>query len=236
MAPCTALIPARDFRTAKRRLAAVLSAEARDGLGRWMLGRVLDALEGAAGVERVAVLSDSPEVLALAGARGAAGLRCPALDLNADLERGRAWAIAQGAGTVFVVPADLPFLQAADAERLLAADREEGCAVLAPSPDGGTNALLLRPADAMPFAFGPGSFARHLALAEARGLRALRLDSPGFVLDVDLPADLAALAEAGAPLPAGLAGAARTGPPERGTPSSPLLGDPERLAAWGPRT
>ena len=211
--PTIALVPARDFRTAKRRLASVLSEEARDGLGRWMLGRVLDALEGAAGIGRVAVLSDAPEVLALAGGRGAEGIRCPARDLNADLEAGRAWALRRGAGAVLVVPADLPFLRAGDVERILAAGRETGCAVLAPSPDGGTNGLLLRPAGVLPFAFGPGSFARHWASAGARGLRAVRIESPGFGLDVDHPADLAALAplaQGGAPLPADLAGAART--------------------------
>lgn len=211
--PCTALVPARDFRTAKRRLAAVLGEGARDGLGRWMLGRVLEALEGAPGIGRVAVLSDAPEVLALAAARGAAGLPCPARDLNADLELGRAWALERGARSLLVVPADLPFLLPADIERILAAGREgdgRGCAVLAPSPDGGTNGLLLRPAGALPFAFGPESFSRHWALAEERGLRVLRIESHGFGLDVDHPADLAALAESGAPLPAGLAGAART--------------------------
>ncbi|MEK6709184.1 MAG: 2-phospho-L-lactate guanylyltransferase [Nitrospinota bacterium] len=208
--PCIALVPARDFRTAKRRLASALDEGARDRLGRWMLGRVLGALEGARGVDRVAVLSDAAEVLALAGERGAKGIRCPARDLNADLEAGRAWALKEGAGALLVVPADLPLLQAAEVERMLAAGREGGSAVLAPSPDGGTNGLLLRPAGALPFAFGPESFARHWALAEARGLRAVRLESPGFGLDVDRPDDLAALAGCGAPLPEGLAGAVRT--------------------------
>jgi len=55
-----------------------------------------------------------------------------------------------------------------------------------------TNALLLRPPDALPFAFGVGSLARHRA-AEARGLSPRWCDAPGTALDLDTPADLAAL-------------------------------------------
>jgi len=213
--PLIALVPARDFRTGKSRLASVLNEEARDGLGRWMLGRVLEALGGSGAAAEVAVLSDSPDVLSLAGEHGAAGIRCPARDLNADLEAGRAWALARGAEALLVVPADLPTLRAEEVGRLAARGREEaagraGLAVLAPSGDGGTNGLLLRPGRALPFAFGPGSFARHWREAEARSLRVLRFESRGFGLDLDTPSDLDALLGSGASLPEWLAGTPRS--------------------------
>ena len=77
----------------------------------------------------------------------------------------------------------------------------DGCAVLAPSVDGGTTGLLIGPPDSLPFDFGPESFRRHLDSAEARNLHTERFDSPGFRLDVDTLSDLSALLEMDVPVP-----------------------------------
>jgi 2-phospho-L-lactate guanylyltransferase len=58
----------------------------------------------------------------------------------------------------------------------------------------GTNALVLSPPDAMTPSFGPGSFERHVALAESAGLRYSAEPAPSLEHDVDTPDDLAALA------------------------------------------
>jgi 2-phospho-L-lactate/phosphoenolpyruvate guanylyltransferase len=59
----------------------------------------------------------------------------------------------------------------------------------------GTNGLLLRPPDAIAPSFGPGSCARHRALADAAGI-ACRLERvPSLLLDIDTGADLDALRE-----------------------------------------
>jgi 2-phospho-L-lactate guanylyltransferase len=63
--------------------------------------------------------------------------------------------------------------------------------IIAPSHDGGTNALLLRPPHAIGFAFGEGSFARHCAMAAAAGLPCHVYESATLALDVDHPEDLA---------------------------------------------
>jgi len=77
---------------------------------------------------------------------------------------------------------------------LLALAERPPVAVLAPDRHGtGTNALLLRPPAALPFAFGVGSLARHRAVARARGLLSRSYDAPGTALDLDTPADLAEL-------------------------------------------
>ena len=44
-----------------------------------------------------------------------------------------------------------------------------------------------------PFAYGPGSFRRHLAGARAAGLAVRVVRDPLLGFDVDLPSDLAAL-------------------------------------------
>ncbi|MDA1001613.1 MAG: 2-phospho-L-lactate guanylyltransferase [bacterium] len=200
MTPCIVLVPVRDFRTGKSRLSPVLSEEERDGLGRWMLERVLAALRGAAAACEVAVLSDAEEVLSLAAELGAAGLLCEGRDMNADLERGRGWALARGAASLAVIPGDLPLLGRDDVDAFLEKGAP-GHVLLSPSPDGGTNALWTPAADAIPFRFGPGSFEKHRAAAEAAGLKVRIHEGAGFRLDVDQPGDLDAFLEAGAPAP-----------------------------------
>ena len=71
----------------------------------------------------------------------------------------------------------------------------------------GTNALLIAPPEAVEPAFGPGSFARHAALAHAAGARVRIGRLPSLELDVDTPGDLAALRAA---LAARAGGAPRT--------------------------
>jgi hypothetical protein len=95
-----------------------------------------------------------------------------------------------------------PGLTAADVAALVAlAGADAPTVVLAPDRhERGTNALLLRPPDAIPFAFGPDSLARHQAVATARGLPVRLYYAPGTALDLDTPEDLAALPERAAGL------------------------------------
>ncbi len=73
-----------------------------------------------------------------------------------------------------------------------------GLVVLAPDRAGaGTNALLLRPPGSMPFAFGAGSYAGHLALAREHGVAVATYRAAGTAFDVDGPADLAELRAGG---------------------------------------
>ena len=68
------------------------------------------------------------------------------------------------------------------------------------SPDGmrsGTNALLMRPPDALPFAFGPDSFEAHLEAARQRGLEVKICERPHLAFDLDTAGELARLKKAG---------------------------------------
>jgi 2-phospho-L-lactate guanylyltransferase len=70
------------------------------------------------------------------------------------------------------------------------------------SPDGarsGTNALLVRPPDALPFAFGPDSFEAHLAAARRRDLDVHVCERPHLAFDLDTAGDLARLRGAAHP-------------------------------------
>ena len=120
---CVALIPVRDFRTGKSRLAQTLVENARNQLGRWMLERVLKAVGAADRIDEIVVLSDSAEVLTLAGEYGAIGLFEKSGGLNNDLEIGRSWARQKNARSLFIVHGDLPFLTSEEVNSFLEAAR-----------------------------------------------------------------------------------------------------------------
>ena len=188
-----AIVPIKALTATKTRLAAALAPPDRAALTLRVLGGVLAALDTPAITARLVVTPDAA-VLRAAHEAGATGLRQEGEGLNEGLAQGRAWALAAGAGTILIVLGDLPLLARDNVTALLAlADRPQ-VAVFAPDRHGtGTNALLLRPPDALPFAFGPDSLARHRAAAWARGLPSRAYDAPGTALDLDTPADLAEL-------------------------------------------
>ncbi|MDE3194365.1 MAG: hypothetical protein KGN00_11830, partial [Chloroflexota bacterium] len=98
---------------------------------------------------------------------------------------------------VALLPADLAALRADDVAALLEA-AEEADVVIAPDRRArGTNALVLRPPDALEPLFGPDSFAAHREAASRAGLRVRVVERAGLALDLDEADDLrAAVAEA----------------------------------------
>jgi 2-phospho-L-lactate guanylyltransferase len=195
-----AVVPIKALDAAKTRLGAVLDADDRADLTLWLAGRVVTAIAASGIVERTIVVSPDAEVLRWAAGRGHATIRQRAGDLNAGIALGRDWALAAGAGTLLVALGDLPLLTPEDvralADRACAASNAArgpaaGVAVVASDRAGtGTNLLLVAPPGALAPAFGPGSRARHEALAHAHGLRLDVYSAPGTAFDVDQPADL----------------------------------------------
>ena len=190
-----AIVPVKDLGETKSRLSSSLSPEERAVLTLWMLEHVLTTLRETDGVERVGVVSPSPRVLYLAEELDATALGQESRGLNNALEEGRGWAVSRGASSLLVLPADLPYLSAFDVRMLLNLLGEEERAVVI-SPDEsreGTNALLIRPPDAMPFAFGPGSYEAHLRAARERGLEPAIYEDASLAFDLDTREDLARL-------------------------------------------
>ena len=191
----SAVVPVKDLRGTKSRLAPVLDPGARAGLTLYMMGRVVGALREA-GVEDVCVVSPDIIVLNEAQRRGAVPLVQESRGLNPALEEGRRRALDLGASTLLVLPADLPLLDAGDVRAVLEEAGEVPSVVI--SPDGvrsGTNALLLRPPDAMPFTFGPDSFEAHLEAARSRKLEVRICERCHLAFDLDTANDLARLNE-----------------------------------------
>jgi len=218
------VIPVKPLGAALGRLGEALGAGERRVLQAAMLADLLRALAAVAAVERTLVVTADPDAAALAWAGGAEALpdHDPPRGMNAAVRLGTRALVGAGAGAALILVADLPLARAADLDALLdAAPLGRGVA-LAPSRDGtGTNALLVRPPEALAPRLGPGSLARHLAGASRRALPVAALERPGLALDVDTPEDLAAYLAAAPP------GATRD--------ACAALGLGERLAVGTPR-
>ena len=156
-----------------------------------MLEDVLEALAGVPAIAERAVVTGDPEVARVAKAAGATALLEPEDGLNPSLE---AAARRLRADALLVVLGDVAGARAEDLGALVSALEELGGrgAVLAPSSDGGTAALLRAPDDAIPNAFGPDSAARHRAAAADAGVPFRELELPSLAVDLDSPEDVAA--------------------------------------------
>ncbi|MCC6295765.1 MAG: 2-phospho-L-lactate guanylyltransferase [Pseudomonadales bacterium] len=194
------LIPVKPLATAKTRLAEVLAPAERRALVLAMLDDVLDALAGVPGLAGVALVGGDAELARHLTGRQLRLLAEPDPGLNAALRAASAELATVGAGRLLILPADIPALDRAAVESLLAIDGEPAVALVAASADGGTNALLLSPPGLLDPAFGPGSCARYRQAAAALGVAPRVLDLPQVALDIDRPGDLLALESlAGAP-------------------------------------
>ena len=189
------LVPVKNLKQAKQRLAPVLDQSARTELAQAMLHDVLDLLASWESRPEVAIVSCDSFALSLANKYG--------FEIIADHRNsGETDAIEMATRVcemrrldTLVIPADIPLIQAWELQAMLDAAPEVG-SVLVPAGDGrGTNAVLRRPAALFPLRFGNDSFKPHLASAWATGKSCVVLSLPGIAVDVDDPADLKQLIE-----------------------------------------
>jgi FO synthase len=179
-----ALVPIKSRALCKTRLASVLSPRQRLALVRELLQHVLSTLRAAPDIEHIALVSSERD-----GVADDVPLLLGGDDLNSSLESGVARAIAAGATTVLIVPADLPLLCVRDVEQLLIGARRAGIALAPDRHERGTNAVCMMLPARLQLQFGEDSFPRHCRQAAERGGEAacVRTDSLGF--DVDTAAD-----------------------------------------------
>lgn len=184
------MVPAKTLGEAKGRLADTLTAAERRQLALAMLEDVLTTLRAVPAIEGISVVSPDSEVSALSERLGATPIAESAnvRGINQALKRAIS-VISPRPDALIVVPADLPEITPRDVEDVLEALPERGVAG-APSKDGGTSALALRPPDVIPFRFGPDSFAEHQAEAKKAGVPMAVVSSGSWMRDVDSPDDL----------------------------------------------
>lgn len=187
-----AIVPVKPLRRSKSRLASVLSDDQRARLSENMLLHTIRVLAEVPKIERTLVVSRDPKALALAREHGARTvMERGSPELNQALSRATIVARGYGVSSVLILPADLPLIQAADIEQLIAHGQDPPVVVVAPDRHGkGTNALLTSPPGLIEYDFGPESFNNHRQRAEQAGARVEICQAESLHLDVDVPEDL----------------------------------------------
>jgi 2-phospho-L-lactate guanylyltransferase len=187
------VLPIRGESAGKTRLAPALDRAGRMRINRRLLRGTLDAIESWQGtLAQCVVVSACKRTLATARARGAVVLQepMPRRGLNRAVALGVRVAARRGARRVLVLPGDLARISASALRRLACVARSAR-AVIAPDRGGtGTNALAVPAAARIRFAYGAGSFARHLEGMRRRGWNVVVCDHPRLRFDLDTPQDL----------------------------------------------
>jgi 2-phospho-L-lactate guanylyltransferase len=180
------VVPIRSFSGSKQRLATVMDEQERRALTERLAATALAACRH----HLTAVVTSDTEVARLASEHGAIVIADPG-SLDDAANAGRAWARTQQVARIVVLHADLPFVDRID---VLTDPGHARIAVIVPDQrSDGTPALSVPVDSAFEFAYGPGSFARHLSSAEAAGLSVRIMRDAGLGFDVDLPEDLTAM-------------------------------------------
>ena len=197
MGPTWVVVLIKDFGSAKQRLRPALAARSRRSLAR---RNARLAVEAAAAGDRVLVVAGSDAVAEMARSWGADVLVEPRDEgQNTAARRGIERAVEGGAAAVLLLSSDLPLVTAAAVRAVLDAGghAEAPVAVAVPAIGrGGTNALYLRPPQAVDLHFGDDSLAKFREDAESRGVRFVLHHSDAIALDLDEPSDLDRLSRA----------------------------------------
>ena len=184
-----AVVPMKPLSQSKTRLTGVLTQHERAELSLAMFGRVVSAAQEAIGA--VWVVGGDSVVRETAERLGAIWCEDPGKDLNDSIRFALDKACESDMSAIYL-PADLPFVTAADIEKIVRASDGGETLVLSPAQrDGGTNAMLIPKCLPFPPLLGNDSFRRHERQATSLDIPYAVCLSEGLGLDLDTPDDLA---------------------------------------------
>jgi 2-phospho-L-lactate/phosphoenolpyruvate guanylyltransferase len=186
------VIPVKEFREAKQRLAAHFSSEDRALLAQAMCEDLLRVVSEVQGVERVFVISKEPWALSKARALGWETIvESHQTSESHSVDAASQYCTSRGIRALLRVPIDVPLTEPEDIEAVFEQLDGQTDAVIVPSSSGtGTNAILRSPPGLFPSRFGPNSFSLHQAEADRCGARMRVLRNPRLELDIDELEDL----------------------------------------------
>jgi 2-phospho-L-lactate guanylyltransferase len=186
------IIPVKPLNRAKSRLATVLTPEQRHQLAESMLRHILEVVSQVPQVIGTLVISRDSKALSIARDYQAKTVQeTGAPELNAALTRATQVVASWGVDSILVLPADLPLVAPEDISGIIQTGRGFPAVVLATDQhQDGTNALFMRPPGVIPYAYGPGSYERHLKLAQDANIPAKTYFSERLALDIDMSSDL----------------------------------------------
>ena len=192
-----AVVPVKDTRQAKQRLAGVLDRARRQELALAMLEDVLAVLARVDELAGILVVTADAAAAAIAA-------RYRAVVMEDGAHGGHTGAVAAAARRLvgdgmLTVPGDIPLLEPNDVRRLVSAHREamrhsaRAFTIVPARDEKGSNAVLCSPAGAVPLRFGEDSFFPHLDAARSCNIEPAVLRLARIALDIDTPQDLAQL-------------------------------------------
>lgn len=184
-----ALLPVKRLDRAKGRLADIFDAEERASVARALFE---DALDLCAATPWLTwwVVSDDPEVLGVAAARGLRTVEDQGSGLNDALALAVKVLLDEAANSVTIVPSDIPLAYEEDLRDIVDTGATSDVVVVPSEGDGGTNGLYLSPPDLLAPRFGPASLNAHYDAAASLKLRCSILALPRLALDIDTLADV----------------------------------------------
>jgi 2-phospho-L-lactate/phosphoenolpyruvate guanylyltransferase len=191
------LLPIKDLRNAKQRLASALAPEERFALAQAMLADTVRAVRGVRRAEKIFVITNYPPAIQAAEENSWEVLR-EELQISESVSVDTASRQCQERGITALMrlPLDVPLVQSSDIDELLALECPAPGVMIVPSRDGtGTNAILRSLPTLFPSHFGTGSFAKHCGEAQRVGARIIVRRNARLEMDVDDQADLCALLE-----------------------------------------
>ena len=190
-----AVVPVKSLLKSKTRLSNFFTAQERTLFTLAMLQDVLNALKSS-NVNETLVISSDSTVERFVKNFGATYLEETRKGLNQALNQAVRWCVRNAAQCVLVLPADLPLVTSKDINQLVKLALNN-CVVISPSRNGGTNALLQTPPEAISPGFGSDSFKKHICKALAARVRSKIYVSSNVMLDIDSEKDLEQLLKAG---------------------------------------
>ena len=184
-----AILPVKRLDRAKQRLSSDFDADQRTAIARALFE---DALELCVASDFLTwwVVSDDPEVLAIATERGLRTVEDAGTGLNDAVMIAVKVVMDAGADSLTVVPADIPLAFSGDLVDLLDTGATSDVVVVPSGRGGGTNALYLSPPGVVPPQFGDASLNAHLKIAEQQHVRCTILNLPRMALDIDTIEDV----------------------------------------------
>ena len=190
------LLPIKDLRQAKQRLAPLLTPEERFQLAQAMLADTIRAVRGVRRAGKIFVVTNYIPAMQAAEANGWEFLREEQqISESMSVDAASRQCAECGVTSLLRLPLDVPLVRANDIDELLETDCAAPALVIVPSRDGtGTNAILRTPPALFPSHFGTGSFAKHCGEAQRAGAQIVVRRNVRLEMDVDDEADLRALA------------------------------------------
>ena len=187
-----ALIPVKSFDVGKSRLRKVFSLQELILLNISLFQSTFLKVKDSRQFDHILVVSRDESALAWVEAnRGECLLEEGNEALNSALAQGLGWIVSHGAGSVLILPTDLPLLTVSDLCALETYHPEDpGMLIVPDHAQLGTNALLLTRPDLLTPQFGANSFQLHCKQADQLHLNQIIYLNRHLQQDIDTPEDL----------------------------------------------